>query len=99
MKPFDIAYTVAHREMSFKRFQIMCDLEKKHGVDHGERYQSDMACREFIGAIDHVTYVSRVDREGDATSVLLFDCIRRFTRQNVDRERSDQCEVSGRGSG
>ena len=56
MKLFDIAYTVAHREMSFKRFQIMCDLEKKHGVDLGERYQSDMACQEFIGAIDDVMF-------------------------------------------
>ncbi len=53
MKLFD---TVAHSEMSFKRFKIMCDLEKKHGVDLGERYQSDMACREFIGAIYQVMF-------------------------------------------
>lgn len=50
-KMFRWAYTVAHSELSFTDFPILISVEKVHGVDLGETYANDKACRTFIGEI------------------------------------------------
>lgn len=48
---FDIAYFVAKREMPFTSFPHLCKLEMKHGVELGNAYINDKACKTFVTAI------------------------------------------------
>ena len=48
---FDIAYFVAKREMPFTSFPHLCKLEMKHGVELGNTYINDKACKTFVTAI------------------------------------------------
>lgn len=48
---FDIAYFVAKREMPFTSFPHLCKLEMKHGVELGNTYINDKACKTSVTAI------------------------------------------------
>lgn len=48
-KLFRWAYTIAYAEFGFTDFQLLLNVEKAHGVDLGETYANDKACRSFIG--------------------------------------------------
>lgn len=48
---FDIAYFVAKREMPFTSFPHLCKHEMKHGVELGNTYINDKACKTFVTAI------------------------------------------------
>ena len=48
---FDWAYLIAKKEDSFTSFPVYAAIEKKHGVDIGEAYMNDKACKVFIQAI------------------------------------------------
>ena len=50
-KLFDIAYFVAKLEMPFTTFPQLCQLEEKHGIELGQTYTTDKACKNFILAI------------------------------------------------
>ena len=50
-KLFDIAYFVAKMEMPFTTYPHLCQLEVKHGVELGQTYRNDKACKDFIIAI------------------------------------------------
>ena len=38
---FDVAYLVAMESMSFLKYPVICELERKHGVDIGVSYISE----------------------------------------------------------
>ena len=48
---FDIAYFVSKREMPFTTFPHLCKLEMKHGVELGNTYINDKACKTFVLSI------------------------------------------------
>ncbi|XP_041353824.1 zinc finger protein 862-like [Gigantopelta aegis] len=48
---FDWAYTVAHSELCFTNFPVLISVEKKHGVNLGNTYANDKACRTFVDEI------------------------------------------------
>ena len=48
---FDWAYLISKKEDSFTSFPLYAAIEKKHGVDIGEAYMNDKACKVFIQAI------------------------------------------------
>lgn len=48
---FDIAYFFAKREMPFTSFPHLCKLEMKHGVELGNTYINDKACKTSVTAI------------------------------------------------
>ena len=48
---FDIAYFVAKREMPFTSFPHPCKLEMKHGVELGNTYINNKACKTFVTSI------------------------------------------------
>ena len=50
-KLFDLAYTVAKCEQPFSLFETLISVEKKHGVQLGQAYANNKACREFISHI------------------------------------------------
>ena len=54
VKLFDIAYTVAYKELPFTMYPTLIRLEKKHGVDLGETYANRKACATFIDEINGV---------------------------------------------
>ena len=50
-KLFDVAYFVAKLEMPFTMYPQLCQLEQKHGIELGQTYRTDKACKNFIMAI------------------------------------------------
>ena len=48
---FDWAHLIAKKEDSFTSFPLYAAIEKKHGVDMGESYMNEKACKVFIQAI------------------------------------------------
>ena len=48
---FNIAYFVSKREMPFTTFPHLCKLEMKHGVELGNTYINDKACKTFVTSI------------------------------------------------
>ena len=48
---FDWAYLIAKKEDFFMSFPLYATIKKKHGVDIGEAYMNDKACKVFIQAI------------------------------------------------
>lgn len=50
-KLFDVAYFVAKLEMPFTTYPQLCQLEQKHGIELGQTYRTDKACKDFIMAI------------------------------------------------
>lgn len=47
-KLFEIAYFVAKLELPFTTYENLCGLEMKHGVDLGQTYRNDKACKNFV---------------------------------------------------
>ena len=47
-RKFDIAYLVATENMSFLKYPVICDLEKKHGLDIGVSYTNERSGRTFV---------------------------------------------------
>lgn len=45
---FEIAYFVAKLELPFTTYENLCGLEIKHGVDLGQTYRNDKACKNFV---------------------------------------------------
>ena len=45
------AFYVAKTKGSFSSYPELCKLQEVNGVDMGQRYRTDMACREFISCI------------------------------------------------
>ena len=50
-KKFDIAYFVATEHPAFTKFEKICDLEVRHGVELGDSYRNRNACKDFIHSI------------------------------------------------
>ena len=50
-KLFDIAYFVAKLEMPFTTHPDLCRLEEKRGIELGQTYRNDKACKDFVVAI------------------------------------------------
>ncbi|KAI4830176.1 hypothetical protein KUCAC02_001826 [Chaenocephalus aceratus] len=50
-KLFNIAYFVAKEEAPFTMFPSLVDLHHKNGLDLGDTYKNDNACRTFVQAI------------------------------------------------
>ena len=57
---FDIAYTIAYKELSFTLCPTLIAIEEKHGVHMGTAYNNNKACRSFIG---HIAGVMRDDMQ------------------------------------
>lgn len=55
---FDAAYYTADRRHAFKEFPYTCDLLEKEGVDVGNNYRNDRACKEFVKSIAQVEHNS-----------------------------------------
>lgn len=53
IKLFDIAYGMAKEGIAFKKFSFITELEKRHGVDLGQTYQTEKMCREFTSIISN----------------------------------------------
>ena len=47
-KKFDIAYFVATEHLAFRKYEKLCELEIRHGVELGVSCQHRNACKEFI---------------------------------------------------
>jgi len=47
-RKFDIAYLVATESMSFLKYPVICELEKKHGLDIGVSYTNKCSGRTFV---------------------------------------------------
>ena len=50
-KKFDIAYFVATEHLAFTKYEKICDLEVRHGVELGDSYRNRNACKDFIHSI------------------------------------------------
>jgi len=48
---FNIAYWLAVKKISFKKFPSICDLETRHGVSIGTTYTTETAAKSFTGYI------------------------------------------------
>lgn len=46
-----IAYVLAKEEIAFNKFPSFVQLEKRHGVDVGNTYHTDIKCKEFTECI------------------------------------------------
>ena len=44
---FEVAYMISREEMPFTKFPAIMELEKRHGVCLGEKYQTEHKCQEF----------------------------------------------------
>ena len=51
---FNIAFAVAQEKMAFRKFPVMCAVVEKCGVDLGNNYKNDKACRAFVKCISEV---------------------------------------------
>ena len=45
---FNTAYHIARHKMAFRQYQPLCELQEKNGVDMGDYYKNDKACKDFI---------------------------------------------------
>ena len=45
---FEIAYVIVTEKLAFLKYPVICQLEKKHGVDIGQSYLNERSCRDFI---------------------------------------------------
>jgi hypothetical protein len=45
---FEIAYFLAKENLPFSKYQGLCELDKRHDVDLGEKYLNDHGCAAFI---------------------------------------------------
>ena len=84
-RKFDIAYLVATESMSFLKCPVICELEKKHGLDIGVSYTNERSGRTFVH------YIAEARRKELAEKVvgakfysLLID--RSTDKGNIDNE-------------
>ena len=47
-RKFDIAYFVTEEKMAFRKYQRLCELEARHGVNLGTSYPTEPAGRTFL---------------------------------------------------
>ena len=50
-KLFEIAYFVAKSELPFTTYANLCGLEAKHGVELGNTYRNDKACKNCLEVV------------------------------------------------
>jgi len=50
-KRFDVCYMLAKEDMAFRKYPAICHLERKHGVELGESYQTKDSASAFTGYI------------------------------------------------
>ena len=53
-RKFKVAYVVATEKLAFLKYPVICQLEKKHGVDIGHSYLNERLYREIIHYIVEV---------------------------------------------
>ena len=76
------AYLVAKEELPFTKFPKLLDLQRKNGLQIGERYSTDKKCAEMVSTISkvyqnklavtvnqHIKYMSIIDGGEDAGGV------------------------------
>ena len=47
-RKFDIAYFITKEKLAFTKTKPLCDLQERHGVDLGIRYEKDVGCATFV---------------------------------------------------
>ena len=51
---FNTAFYVADEKLAFKKYPGLCNLQEKNGVDLGNMYRNDKACKSFVKNIAEV---------------------------------------------
>ena len=47
-RKFDVCYVLAKEDLAFKKYPSLCELETRHGVDHGHAYNTKDSAKTFI---------------------------------------------------
>lgn len=47
-RKFDISFILAKEGLAFKKYPILCELESRHGIDHGHAYNTKDSAKAFV---------------------------------------------------
>ena len=84
---FNIAFTVAKHNFSFRQFEVLCRLQLKNKFDIGTNYQNAASCAQFIKSI------AAVQRQGAAEIISKSRFIAVMADGSTDRSVAEQESV------
>ena len=84
---FDLAFTIAKHNMSFRDFEVLCRIQIKHNVNIGMNYHNPRSCALFIGSI------AAVQRQHAAAAICKSRFIAVMADGSTDRSVAEQESV------